>query len=93
MAAMTAPNVRLTIDRLVLHGVDRADAAAVRRAFSGALEAMLAGRDDLAAAGLGMTDARIRLDLAPAADPASLGRSAGRALGRALTGSGRGNMR
>jgi hypothetical protein len=89
MAAMTAPHVRLIIDRLVLHGIDRADAAAVRRALSGELETMLAGRDDLSAVGGGAADARLRLNLAPAADPAALGRLAGRALGRALIGSGR----
>jgi hypothetical protein len=79
MAAVTAPAVRVVIDRLVLHGVARADAAAVQRALVAELEARLAGSDP----GTQVGD-RLRLDVAPAGDPAELGRSAGAALSRAL---------
>jgi hypothetical protein len=83
---MTAPpQVRLVIDRLVLHGVDRADAAAVRRALNGALEAALAGAGGFEG---GRDVARIRLQLPPAVNAAHLGHSAGRALGAALVGGG-----
>ena len=77
---MTAPRIRLTIDRLVLHGVDRADAAAVRRALSSELETMLAGADPAALAAA----PRLRLDIAPASGPVALGHAAGRALGGAI---------
>lgn len=84
MAAVTAPRpVRVVIDRLVLHGVDRADAAAVQRALAAQLEAALKGAEPGAAPG-----ERLRLDVAPAADPRALGASAGRALGAALAGRG-----
>ena len=89
---MTAPrDVRLVIDRLVLHGVDRADAAAVRRALSGTLEQMLTG-SEIDAAGTDPSP-RIRLSVPPVTGPASLGREAGRALGRTLLSPGRGPAR
>lgn len=80
---MTAPPpVRVTIDRLVLHGVAPGDAAAVQRALAAELEAALAGG--------GPADAvpreHLRLDVATPADPRALGASAGRALGAALAG-------
>jgi hypothetical protein len=77
---MTAPRISLTIDRLVLRGVDRADAAAVRRALGAALETMLAGADPKSPA----PAPRLRLDIAPAAGPTALGHAAGRALGGAI---------
>ena len=84
---MTAPSdVRLVIDRLVLHGVDRADAAAVRRALTSELERMLAGADpDILGAG---EVPSLRIAIPSAQSPASLGRESGRALGSRLVGGG-----
>lgn len=84
MAAVTAPPpVRVTIDRLVLHGVDRADAAAVQRALAALLRSALA-----AAAGSGFPASAalpdVRLEVPGANDPAALGRSAGAASAAAL---------
>ncbi|HEX8620589.1 MAG TPA: hypothetical protein VF718_01320 [Allosphingosinicella sp.] len=80
MAAVTArAPVRVTIDRLVLHGVAHADAAAVQRALAAELSFRLA-------AGGAPTGGfeRARFDIAPVADPAALGRQAGAALSRSL---------
>ncbi|MEA3012195.1 MAG: lysozyme [Sphingomonadales bacterium] len=79
---MTAPRISLTIDRLVLHGVDRADAAAVRRALTAELCTRLAGAD---IDGEGVGD-RLRLVVATPANPAALGGSAGASIARALAG-------
>jgi hypothetical protein len=85
MAAVTAPRtVRVTIDRLVLHGVDRADAAAVQRALVAELGAAMAGTEP----GAGASRDHIRLDVAPAADPGALGHNVGRTLAAALAGRG-----
>jgi hypothetical protein len=82
VAVSGAPPIRVTIDRLVLHGIDRADSAAVERALVAELGAALAGAQPAG----GGSD-RIRLDLA-AAEPGALGASAGRAIGGALAGRG-----
>lgn len=83
---MSAPGVRVVIDRLVLHGVPPSDVGAVRQALSTELEARLAGAE-LSGANVGD---RVRLEIAPATDPGALGRGAGRALGAALAGRGPG---
>ena len=79
---MTEPRISLTIDRLVLHGVDRADAAAVRRALNAELQTLLARADFEGVPGGGGAD--LRLSIGPASQPHALGRSAGAAIARAL---------
>jgi hypothetical protein len=78
--------INLVINRLALHGVERSDAAAVRRALAEAVQAQLAGADP---ALLG-AEPNLRLTVGAAAGPAELGRAAGQALGGALGGSGGG---
>ena len=79
---MSAPGIRIVIDRLVLHGVPAAQAAAVRRGLVAGLDSALAGAGPAADA----PEGPIRLDVASAADPGALGRGAGQALGAALAG-------
>lgn len=81
---MSARDVRVVIDRLVLRGVPAAQAAAVRRGLIAGLESALAGADPAALAESGP----IRLDVPAAGDPGALGRGAGRALGANLAGRG-----
>jgi hypothetical protein len=84
---MTAPaRIRLSVDRLTLHGVAPGDAAAVRRALTMAIEARLAGADVAALAG---SHPRLSLTVAPGQGPAALGHAAGQAIGTRLTGGGR----
>ena len=84
MAAVTAPGpIRVTIDRLVLHGVDRADAAAVQRALAAQLRsAALAAAGEQFPHGADLPD--LKLTVAGSSDPAELGRSAGAGLGARL---------
>jgi hypothetical protein len=78
-----SPRIRVAIDRLVLRGVDPADAAAVRRALVTELQTRLAATDP--AAFVGASDRpHLRLSIGPCADPASFGREAARALHRTL---------
>ena len=77
------PRIRVSIDRLVLHGVDPAEAAAVRRALSHELQTLLADADAGALAGAGER-ARMRLNIGPAGDTAALARGAARAVSGAL---------
>lgn len=81
---MSAPQaIRITIDRLVLHGVPPGDAAAVQRALGDAVRAQLA---QAGAMPEGFAAARLDLAVAPAAGAAALGRAAGTALGGRLKG-------
>ena len=74
-----SPRIRVAIDRLVLRGVDPADAPAVRRALATELQAHLAATDP--AAFVGASDRRhLALGIGACADPGSLGREAARAL-------------
>lgn len=75
--------IRITIDRLVLHGVPPGDAAAVQRALGEAVRAQLAQAGAVAE---GFAAARLDLAVAPAAGPAALGTAAGTALGGRLKG-------
>jgi hypothetical protein len=78
-----SPRIRVAIDRLVLRGVDPADAAAVRRALVTELQTRLAATDP--AAFVGASDRpHLRLGIGGGADPASFGREAARALHRTL---------
>lgn len=77
------PRIRVTIDRLALHGVDPGDAAAVRRALSHELQSLLAGADTRALAGRGDRP-QMRLKIAPAGDSAALTAAAARAISGAL---------
>lgn len=88
MAAVTAPApIRVTIDRLVLHGVAPADAAAVQRALAAALRsAALGATGDRFPNGGDLSD--LELNVAGSSDPAELGRSAGAGLGARLFGPG-----
>jgi hypothetical protein len=84
VAAVTGPRpIRVVVDRLVLHGVAHADAAAVQRALAAELRSALAGAEP----GGGDRES-VRLDVAAAADPGALGRSAGKALAGTLAGKG-----
>ena len=84
---MTGPaRIRLEIDRLVLHGVDRADAAGVQRALTKAIEARLAAADPAALAGWTGGDLKLTLPGATPHEPAALGRAAGGAIGQAVVG-------
>jgi hypothetical protein len=74
------PPIRVTVDHIVLHGVDRADSAAVQRALAAELRTALAGVDGLAPA----AQSDLRLSVAGSSDPTTLGRSAGGAIGSAL---------
>lgn len=87
---MTRPaRVRVSIDRLVLHGVDRADAAAVQRALSGEIAAHL-GRADTSAIAVYAGGNRVRLTVGATDNAAGLGKAAGAAVSGALTGAVRG---
>lgn len=81
---MTAPRpIRVTIDRLVLHGVAHGDAAAVERALTAALQSAALGAEaDPFPHGGVLSD--LNLTAAGSSDPAELGRSAGAALGARL---------
>lgn len=84
MAAVTAPPpIRVVIDRLVLHGVDRADAAAVQRALAAEVRSALA-RAGGSAFAASRDLPNLQLTVGPGGDPAQLGRSAGAGLGAAL---------
>lgn len=84
---MSGPaRIRLEIDRLVLHGVDRADAAGVQRALARAIEARLAAADPAALAEWTGGDLKLTLPVTTPGDPAALGRAAGGAIGRAIVG-------
>jgi hypothetical protein len=78
---VTAPRpIRVTIDRLVLHGIAEGDAAALERAFRAEIESRLsAGTLDLSA-----PDGPMRLSMQSAGIPSDLGRRAGVALAQAL---------
>ena len=82
MAAVTAPGpIRVTIDRLVLHGVAHADAAAVERALTAELRARLSAMGpDLPA-----DSAEIQLSIPPTSGAAELGRSAGAGIANSLS--------
>jgi hypothetical protein len=78
-----SPRIRVAIDRLVLRGVEPADAAAIRRALVTELQAHLAATDPAAFVG-GSGRRHLRLGIGAGADPASFGREAARALHRTL---------
>ena len=87
--AMTRPSrIRLSIDRLVLHGVDRADTTAVHQALVGEITARLGRADSSAIAGYAGQD-RLRLTIGATQDAAGLGKAAGAAVAGALAGAGR----
>jgi hypothetical protein len=75
--------VRISIDRLVLHGVDRADAAAVRRAMVAALTSHLGSVDTSTVAPPAGHD-RVRLTVGSTNGASGLGQSAGEAVAGAV---------
>ena len=84
---MTQPReIRVTIDRLVLHGVPPGQAAAVERALAAELQARLQGA---ALPAEGVAASNLRLDIGGSPDPGRLGRDAGAAVAGALLRSGR----
>jgi hypothetical protein len=84
--ALTRPSrIRVSIDRLVLHGVDRADAAAVHRALVGEIASRLGLADPSAIAGHAGRD-RLQLTIDATQDAAGLGRAAGGVVADALGG-------
>lgn len=88
---MTPPSrIRVSIDRLVLRGVDRADAAAVQRALAGEIAARLGHADASALAGYPGGD-RLRLSVGTAGNAAELGKAAGGAVANALVAARRGS--
>jgi hypothetical protein len=88
---MTRPSrIRISVDRLVLHGVDRADTAAVHRALVGEIAARLGRADPSAIAGFAGGD-RLQLTIGATQDAAGLGQAAGGAIADALGGVRRGN--
>lgn len=77
----------LHIDRLVLRGIDHADAGAVRAALEAELRRRLAApgtREALARPPAARVDAG-RVRLPPGAKPASLGRASARLIARGIT--------
>ncbi len=75
--------VRISIDRLVLHGVDRADAAAVRGAMVAALTSHLGGVETPTVAPPAGHD-RVRLTVGSTRGASGLGQAAGEAVAGAL---------
>jgi hypothetical protein len=89
--AVTGPSrIRVSIDRLILHGVDRADTVAVRRALVGEIAARLGRADPSAIAGYAGRD-RLQLTIGATQEAAGLGQAAGGAIADALGGVRRGN--
>lgn len=80
---MTGPRIRLTIDRLRVHGASRADAAALAEGLQAALEARLAADSGGLRSGA-LDHLSLTLPAQSGRGPAATGRAAGHRIAGAL---------
>ncbi len=85
--------ITVTVDRLVLHGVDPRDRAAVARALEASLSTALSDAGLPGVAAINAAGLTARIPNPPARGPAALGRAAGKAVHAAIAGGQRGSRR